>query len=137
MSAEDHVVGHAQGRPAGSRRGPGQYASSVIVCCELWQALELCDAVAKEQHYELHSSSSNDLCYGAMRAHGRKAALPLLNIHLAHESGETTITVSSAKRSRWQRFRGPKVSVRAEVIVFRDQVWFHAARKSLSARVTE
>jgi hypothetical protein len=28
------------------------------------------------------------------------------------------------------------VSVRAQVVIFRDQVWFHAAQASVPARVT-
>ena len=63
----------------------------------------------------------------------RQSTLPMLEIAFAHERDQTTVTIVGYRRSALQRLLRRGISARAEVVVFRDRLWYAAAQAQISA----
>jgi hypothetical protein len=101
--------------------------------CPVTQARTICDGVAREQQYRSVDDGAGVVRYSSAGGRRRQFALPMLEVAFAHKLGETTMTIVGYRRSTLRRVLGRTVSVRAEVVVFRDRLWCAAAQARISA----
>jgi hypothetical protein len=103
--------------------------------CSLERARAICDQAAQEHEYHWVDQSNGLVRYTPERRHRRVPSLPELEAYFRHEMGQTTVTIVGHQPPKLQRLLRPTVSVRSEVVVFRDQLWCHAAQAQIAAKV--
>jgi hypothetical protein len=120
-------------RTENTHRHCARYVSAVTMQCPALQARAICDGVAREQQYRSIDDGSGIVRYTRADAWRGKSTLPGLEVTFEPARTETTVKIVGYRRSTLQRLLHRKVSVRAEVVVFRDRLWCAAAQAQISA----
>jgi hypothetical protein len=123
------------GPSSDKRRRRSHYACAVTMHCSPEEARSICDGAAREERYFPVDECSGHVRYALDRAQRRDSSLRELEAHFAHERGATTVTIVGYRRSKLQRLLRRGFSARAEIVVFRDQLWCHAAQAQIAAKV--
>jgi hypothetical protein len=124
-----------RGPSSDRRRRRSHYACAVTMQCSPGEARSICDGAAREERYFPVDESSCHVRYTLDRAQRRDSSLWELEANFKHETGATTVTIVGYRRSKFQRLLRRGFSARAEIVVFRDQLWCHAAQAQIAAKV--